>query len=624
MVPLPRRSDILKKLLLFLSTKAVEPVSATSGPPTEPSLALDTSAKSAAYGVEYPLQDYESRLAATVSEQGSAVGCRMQLVNLTKIAEHFGPRWSKVSKKVHVIIKSILDRRLSPADYFVRMGDESYYFLFTGLSEAEAGIKCTLLNREITAKLIGEEAAMAEIDLRSMVVRVDGLAPPATTPLEAVGQLLGSTQTEQGRFGPGVSVSTMLAGRNPLPTAQLKDLLATLETIGHDLRQWQQHQTEARDGSIVTRLEGLDHLLRQAEQAFAEFAEANPASDQDEAARAPASAMAAKPFLVDNWANTTGAARTTPEWQLIDVLPRLIELTLVKIETELKRQADVMGLYAPQAAPPVASVEIAVSHELPVFNWDEAEVIFSYLPMWQVSKKVINSHRCQLALAARDEIYPIESLFDEEIDESVIASLDRLILRRALQDIHLLIKSDRQCNIVVPVHYTTLASSRARREYLGILPLVRPELRPYLIWELISSHIGIYTGPIKQAASLLKPHGRATLLRVPLDFPRFDNLAGSIYAVGADISSQANSEAEAIHKMEAFKSRAEQSGLRAYLHGANSLSLATAAVCAGFDYIDGETIARPIDNPEGIRSYRIEELHAHLTWATNRSGRSAQ
>ncbi|MEI7610162.1 MAG: hypothetical protein WCJ64_22515, partial [Rhodospirillaceae bacterium] len=59
-------------------------------------------------------QGYESRLAATVSKQGSAVTGRMQLVNLDKIAESFGSRWPKIEKKVHSIIGGILARRLAP------------------------------------------------------------------------------------------------------------------------------------------------------------------------------------------------------------------------------------------------------------------------------------------------------------------------------------------------------------------------------------------------------------------------------------------------------------------------------------------------------------------------------
>ncbi|MEI6560110.1 MAG: hypothetical protein WCO00_17065, partial [Rhodospirillaceae bacterium] len=43
-----------------------------------------------------PAVQYEKRIADAVSERGSVVGGRMHLVNLSKIAEIFGPRWSKL------------------------------------------------------------------------------------------------------------------------------------------------------------------------------------------------------------------------------------------------------------------------------------------------------------------------------------------------------------------------------------------------------------------------------------------------------------------------------------------------------------------------------------------------
>ncbi len=632
MVRRPFRTELLGKLLSFLSAEeaVLEPLSAQKSPARPAAAAAD------------PVQEYESRLAATVSEQGSAVSGRMQLVNLSKIAERFGPRWSQVGKKVHYIIEGILARRLSPGDQYVRQGDDHYYFLFSGLSEAEARIKCTLLTQEITAKLMGEEAGIAEVAglrLRSVVARVDSLEHPATAPLEAVDRTLSHKQAEESRVDRDVPAPP---GRHILPKTQLKDLLSVLETIEHDLKQWKlMPPPEARQGSTIARLEGVAHLLRQAEHAFADLAAANPTPDL-EAAGDPASPKAAEPgwqvmpvqpkrvgdgplwtemepehsaepLVTAVPAKVGGPLRADPQWQVFNVLPKVIERTLVKIEAELKRQAELLGLGSPPAVPPTASGMKAAPPEPPPFDWSEAEVIFSYLPMWQVSKKVINSYLCQLAFKVGEDIRPIETLFDEEIDENVITALDRLVLRKVLQDIHVLLKSEHRNIIVVPVHFATLVSPRARRDYLSVCALIRPELQPYLVWELTYPHLGISNAPIQQAASVLKPHARAIMLRVNIDYPHFDDLiAAGIYAVGTDIAECSQSEGELIHKMEAFKTRVERSGLRAYLHGVRSLSLATAAVCAGFDHIDGRIIAPPIDNPEGIQTYRIESLYAHV------------
>ena len=46
--------------------------------------------------------------------------------------------------------------------------------MFSGISEAEAKIKCAFLTREITAKLIGDDGAMAGLGLNFAVARIEG------------------------------------------------------------------------------------------------------------------------------------------------------------------------------------------------------------------------------------------------------------------------------------------------------------------------------------------------------------------------------------------------------------------------------------------------------------------
>ena len=553
-------------------------------------------------------QGYESRLTATMAENGSAVSCRMQLVNLDKIAESFGARWPKMEKKVHSIIERILARRLSPADFYVRKGESDYYFLFSGLSEADAKIKCILLSSEIITSLMGDEAGkevLAGLEIKSVALQINGPANGAATTLDALDQLLSRKQGED-----------VLADPAPDPgmaaKTQLKDILPLFEAIDRDIKRWRQAPPAPGErAEVVARLDGVARLLQQIGQAFANLPSENPVPDgASGAATLPAGEQQADAAV---WKYMALPGKASPEWQLFHVLPGLIARTLAKVEEELKHQTELLGLDVPLGVPSQGpEAESRAPERLP-FDWNEAKVVFSYLPMWQISKKVINSYLCQLALKDNEEIHPIEVLFDEDIDEVVIASLDRLVLREALKSISVLLKSNRRNNIVVPVHFATLASSRARRGYLGVLTLVRPEHRPYLIWELSYPHIGISNTPILQAVSLLRPYGRRILLRVCLDYRYFNDLGmAGVYAAGADIPATGMAEATVIHKMEAFKARAEQAGIKAYLHGANSLSLATAAVCAGFDHIDGDAVARSIDGPEGIQSYCIENPYAAI------------
>ena len=551
-----------------------------------------------------PVKEYEHLLTTAVSEQGCAIAGQVQLVNLAEIAEHFGARWPSVKKRVHFIIDRILSRNMSDADYYVRQGDDKYHLLFSGLSESDAQTKCALLTREIFTELLGEgaekagKADLAGLDIRSAIVRIGSPLPPEGMSLDAVDRLVITKQAEN------VQDALAPADLKSLPKAGMMGLFSVLEGVEDDLKRWQEapQAPEDEQAKIIARLEGVGQLLRQGERAVAGHFAGDHPSDQSNTLEGPPPGTGEPPGV---------PRQTDQKWKLFHNLPRLLRQTLAKVETQLEHHVKLFGMGG--APVPPLSPAPKPAEERPPFDWSKAEVVFSYLPMWQVKKKAINSYLCQLALTSGGEIHPIEALFDEKIDETVIASLDRLVLRKALQDIHLLIKSGRPNNIVVPVHYPTLMSSRARQEYLGCAAQVRPELLTYLIWELTDTLLGMSNQPARQAAALLKPYGRAILLRVRLEDRHFDELAGAgIYAIGASLVGTVGGEAKVIHMAETFKARAERSGLRAYLHGVRSLSLATAAVCAGFEHIDGDAIAQAIGNPLAIQSYRIESPYAHI------------
>jgi hypothetical protein len=61
------------------------------------------------------------------------------------------------------------------------------------------------------------------------------------------------------------------------------------------------------------------------------------------------------------------------------------------------------------------------------------------------------------------------------------------------------------------------------------------------------------------------------------------------------------------------RAASDKTGLPTSLHGASSLSLVTAALGAGFTYIDGDAVAKLIDDPRGLVDFRLADLYRPLT-----------
>ncbi len=64
--------------------------------------------------------------------------------------------------------------------------------------------------------------------------------------------------------------------------------------------------------------------------------------------------------------------------------------------------------------------------------------------------------------------------------------------------------------------------------------------------------------------------------------------------------------------MERFVGRASKAGLRTSVYGLNTLSLTTAAISSGFDYIEGDAVHSEVDQPDHVYRFQSEDLFAHL------------
>jgi hypothetical protein len=61
--------------------------------------------------------------------------------------------------------------------------------------------------------------------------------------------------------------------------------------------------------------------------------------------------------------------------------------------------------------------------------------------------------------------------------------------------------------------------------------------------------------------------------------------------------------------MNRFARAAERVSMPRYVHGAHTLSLVTAALGAGFNYIDGDAVAKLVDHPRHVAEFRLADLY---------------
>lgn len=246
--------------------------------------------------------------------------------------------------------------------------------------------------------------------------------------------------------------------------------------------------------------------------------------------------------------------------------------------------------------------------------YSRGPLTFVYRPMWLVRHKVLSAHTCIPARVTSEGTALVGgAALLSSSGNPVNAEYDRGCLEMVAKELEELESEGRSSVMVVPVHFVSLADPHLRARFLETLRATPERFRRRILFEVISIPEGTPQSRLQEAMGALATTGTPTLMRVRLDNKDFNRFLGMhIYAVGADIGNFAAPEAKLIPQLERFVEEASTLGLKTYIHGLRTTSLTSAAVCAGFDYIDGDPVMSVIEDPEANTPFDIETLYRPL------------
>jgi hypothetical protein len=183
---------------------------------------------------------------------------------------------------------------------------------------------------------------------------------------------------------------------------------------------------------------------------------------------------------------------------------------------------------------------------------------------------------------------------------------------QVLKDLEALLRDNCTLLLSMPVHFETLGAVGRRRQFVEALGKCLDDRGRKLLRIEIE---GVPPARLIEIVAPLRPHCCAIMLQLPLETTDFSNVRGcGALAIGCDITGHRGPEFMLMQAMNRVaRAIADKTGLPSYLHGANSLSMVTAALGAGFAYIDGDAVAKLIDHPRGLVDFRLADLYRPLT-----------
>jgi hypothetical protein len=292
-------------------------------------------------------------------------------------------------------------------------------------------------------------------------------------------------------------------------------------------------------------------------------------------------------------------------------LPGFDQLVALTVGEGMHEPGGARGDKVGYAAAPLIEMEVVPASSGAPAGDPLAEISYSFQPSWDPARGVIAAYLCVPELpegpSGRRRYAPIV-LGD---DASALERLDFAVLHHVIGVLDGLVRTKRRLLVTAPVRFETLTSATHRRHYINTLATqLTADAAALLVIELVSVPDGVPQARLLEITSPLRAHARAVIARLRPDTAEFAQFAGSrIAAVGCDLIRQTGSELALMQQMARFSRGAAKAGIATYLRGIRSLSLATAALGAGFAHVDGDAIAAPVDLPRGIVEFSLFDLY---------------
>ncbi|RUT31349.1 hypothetical protein EMQ25_10890 [Arsenicitalea aurantiaca] len=193
-----------------------------------------------------------------------------------------------------------------------------------------------------------------------------------------------------------------------------------------------------------------------------------------------------------------------------------------------------------------------------------------------------------------------QAIADPDQLSSTLAEMDCLVLTRALEALHRIVRQKGGGTIlVVPVSYGTLANPSYQKEYVRLLGMIPEAYRKLVVLEICA----LPTGATRRRANLmvltLRPFVKWIAIEVgtPAQQAEFSGLDG-VWAFSLNLAGATVSEPGLAARLRAFVQQASASQMSTLAHNANSMGLAVLASEAGFTYIDGPAIHAAMATPK--------------------------
>lgn len=233
-----------------------------------------------------------------------------------------------------------------------------------------------------------------------------------------------------------------------------------------------------------------------------------------------------------------------------------------------------------------------------------------YQPIWEVSRRALTAYRASM-IRENDQG---TLMTPDKLPTEIRAKLDGKLLRQAAKHLEGLLRMGKKFDLVLPLSQALTGQSAIFADFLRELATLPDIIRRHLLIEIDVTLIERDLNQLLQLRQVLSPHCRGLLARTGLSAQAIPMIAKAGWlGCGMDLSMQDYDESGLMQLLNIYAEQAEQHRQKTFLCGVRTFSVTTAAVCAGFDHVDGPAVHQVIGIPNQAMRFDILDLFARLS-----------
>lgn len=222
---------------------------------------------------------------------------------------------------------------------------------------------------------------------------------------------------------------------------------------------------------------------------------------------------------------------------------------------------------------------------------------FSYFPMWDVQASEIFGYTCENVWNTGEGSYVAEEALDAFFAKHrYVYALDKEALHNAVRQTQSFLDRYMFTNIVIPVHYSTMATPELSDPYMETCNEGVWTVRDNVYFEITKVPADLDCDTLLRAIDRLTPYGEGVWLRLEQDFSEFGAIpADKLTSVGLGFQYDQRSREEKWNTLETFIEATNGLDVARHAHGLEDMDTCITAVNLGYGYISSIAIAPPLD-----------------------------